>query len=129
MDLARRQGFTLIELMIVVVIIGILAAIAVPKFMDVSRKAKEIEADPVLKQILTLEERYRAREGSYATDIALLEGGPSLVSGTKYYDLRVDAHASGFCAVAEPNGLGSTNGVRPRSLDADGTFYRSASCS
>ena len=45
----NRRGFTLIELMIVVVIIGILAALAIPKFMKVTGKAKVAEAKTILK--------------------------------------------------------------------------------
>jgi len=54
----NRGGFTLIELMIVVVIIGILAALAIPKFMKVSGKAKTAEAKTILKEIFTLEKAH-----------------------------------------------------------------------
>ncbi|MGB9561235.1 MAG: type IV pilin protein, partial [bacterium] len=54
----NSKGFTLIELMIVVVIIGILAALAIPRFMEASKKAKITEARNVLKQIYTVSAAY-----------------------------------------------------------------------
>ena len=61
----RRAGFTLIELMMVVAIIGILAAVAIPAFGSYIRRSKVSEAVGFLGEIKQRQEAYRAEFGTY----------------------------------------------------------------
>ena len=63
--LRKSEGFSLVELMIVVAIMAILAAIAIPSFMKFSMKAKTSEATQNLGAIRTGEEGYRSENDDY----------------------------------------------------------------
>lgn len=65
-DRSRQKGFTLIELMIVVVIIGILAALAIPRFSAATVKTRQGEAKLVLKNICTMQMTYRVESPTNA---------------------------------------------------------------
>ena len=67
----NKDGFTLIELMIVVAIIGILAAIAIPNFLKYQAKAKTSEALSNLKGIFTSEISYFADNNKYGSLVAI----------------------------------------------------------
>jgi type IV pilus assembly protein PilA len=67
-----RPAFTLIELLIVVVIIGILAAIAVPRFAATKGKASLASIKSDLEQLTTAEEGYFYDSASYTTNLSLL---------------------------------------------------------
>lgn len=69
----KSNGFTLIELMIVVVIIGILAALALPRFMTSSTKSKQSEAKQYLKEIYTMQRSYLMDHESYALNGAVAD--------------------------------------------------------
>lgn len=77
------KGFTLIELMIVVAIIGILAAIAIPNFMKFQARSKQSEAKTNLKGIYTAEKSFYQEHDSYNPWLSMVGFAPE--RGNRYY--------------------------------------------
>ena len=99
----KMQGITLMELMIVVVIIGILAAIAYPNYRDFTARAKRNEAKAALLKIATNQERIYLNSNSYTTDMTDLGFAtdcPSLTDSTTYSVCITAADSNTFTAVA-----------------------------
>ena len=81
------KGFTLIELMIVVAIIGILAAIAIPNFIKFQARSKQSEAKANLHALFTAEKAYFSSNDTYSTYVGVIGFAPE--RGNRYqYNLN-----------------------------------------
>jgi prepilin-type N-terminal cleavage/methylation domain-containing protein len=91
-----EQGFTLVELMIVVAIIGILAAIAIPNYQTYQAKARQSEAKIALSAIYTALQSFQAEKASYTGCLTgagwQQNGGASM----RFYTVGIDAGAVGM---------------------------------
>jgi type IV pilus assembly protein PilA len=81
-NIKSQKGFTLIELMIVVAIIGILAAIAIPNFLSYQARARQSEARVNLAGLYTSEVSYFGIQNTYTTDLVAVGYSPN---GTPRY--------------------------------------------
>jgi type IV pilus assembly protein PilA len=85
------KGFTLIELMIVVAIIGILAAIAIPNFIRFQARSKQSEAKTNLKAIFTSQKSFFGEKDKYVTDFKVVGFAPE--PGNRYsYGMAADCN-------------------------------------
>ncbi|HGY9626954.1 type IV pilin protein [Pseudomonas juntendi] len=99
-----QRGLSLIELLIVVAVSGILAAIAYPSYSDQLRRAARSEVVGLLQDAALRLERHRARTGQYAGSDPQL---PPLPAGTRYYSVQVQRDDDSFRLLArrQPDGL------------------------
>lgn len=125
-----QKGFTLIELMIVVAIIGIIAAIAYPSYTEQVRKTKRSDGQGALMGLAGAMERHYASNNSYegAADGGADTGSPGIYpdeapldGNNKYYDLTIQsADATSFTLRATPKGAQAGDGM----LELDSTGAR-----
>jgi type IV pilus assembly protein PilE len=107
----RVRGFTLLELMIVVLVIAILAAIALSGYQKQVRKSRRAEAKQALADLSLRQEKFRSNSTTYATCDGLLS--PSTCNGFNgtltYYDVAITFPSSGTCPVASGTGPNKGN--------------------
>jgi type IV pilus assembly protein PilA len=75
MKQARQQGFTLIELMIVIAIVGILSAVALPAYQDYTTRAKLAEALAVMGEVRTKAAEYHSVNGKFGAGLVITDIG------------------------------------------------------
>ena len=82
-----RRGFNMIELMVVVVIIGILAAVAIPKFSKTKGRAQSTALKSDLRNLATAEESYFFDKHTYTADTVAMQWHPSPNVTVAFYNV------------------------------------------
>ena len=100
----KKQGFTLIELMVVIVIMGILAAVAVPKLFGMIAKSKASEIGPAAGEYVKLQDAYVAENGTHVGNWKQI--GYLMKSSSNFYYCGSDANA---CENEDATGYGGTS--------------------
>lgn len=133
-SIGQSSGFTLVELMIVVVIIGVLASIALPSYRQYVIKAARSQAKGEMLNISQLQERYFTNNNGYLAISAPPTAAPtgwknfsgSEVVGSRKYDITVAAGSTGsistsYLITATPSNSFSDPTCGTLTLDGIGT--------
>ena len=117
-----KKGFTLIELMIVVAIIGLLAALAIPNFMRFQARSKQSEVKANLKSLFTAEKGYFAEKDTYSECIKKIGFSPE--RGNRYHYVVNNTANIEACTTFEDRGTAAgVNNATDGDIHADTFKY------
>jgi type IV pilus assembly protein PilA len=114
-----QKGFTLIELMIVVAIIGILAAIAIPNFIKFQARSKQSEAKANLKALFTAEKAFMQEKDRYSSLVGEMGFSPERNNRYAYY-------LAGSPTLDNRSGTTATTATTANGISVDTFKYSSA---
>jgi type IV pilus assembly protein PilE len=117
----KQSGFTLIELVVVIAIVGILAAIAIPTFSEQIRKSRRSEAVTVLGDLQLRQERWRSNHTTYGTLAEVTGTTAALFNGAQSnYDFAVTVNNAGaYTLTATPKGSQTGDRCGTYSIELD----------
>lgn len=117
----RAAGFTLIEIMIVVVIVAILAAVAVPTYSRYVFRSRRGDAQALLMRLADAQERWYAVHNQYASLDELGYDDPA-ISEHQFYSVTIPVHDdSSFTATAAPQGVQENDQCGSLSISSTGS--------
>lgn len=132
-SLKRQDGFTLVELMVVVAIIGLLSAVAIPNFKKYQAKSKVSEAKLQLSALYTAQTAFFSDFNMYGSCLRYMGFDPFAETASRYYGIGfsagIAAATAGAYTSAQNSGLNSTDCPNDTDVDlataanADATWF------
>jgi type IV pilus assembly protein PilE len=121
---ASNRGFTLVEIIMVIAIIAIIGAFALPAYQNNVMKSRRVDAQGALMGLANAMERYYSQNNTYENatlgNAGIFPDQSPLDGSTKYYNIALaSATATAYTATATP--IGSQAGDGQLSLDSTGT--------
>ncbi len=125
----EKKAFTLLELSVIIVIIGIFVVFAIPKYKDALERPKIQEAFDYLSSVKSAQEKYFQREGVYAEDLSDLDVSREPLKYFSIEDVVVDEESwrvrlvrrdskltQGYTIVFDQNGFNEDNSTIPENV-------------